>query len=150
MILSIIGNSICLALTDYNDDTNQTEWNQKLDLADQIFTYVYTAEALLKIIAFGFFIHRASYLRDPWNILDFIVVIVGLISLLPTVPNLKSMRNMRLLRPLRSINAIPSMKRLVATLLKSLPNMGYLVGFQLFFITIFAILGMQIFARDLY
>jgi hypothetical protein len=111
-------------------------------MTDKIFTYIYTAEAVLKIIALGFIVHKASYLRDPWNILDFIVVIMGLISLLPMVPNLKSMRNMRLLRPLRSINAVPSMKRLVATLLKSLPNMGYLVGFQLFFITIFAILGM--------
>ena len=98
-------------------------------MADQIFTYIYTAEALLKIIAFGFIVHKMSYLRDPWNILDFIVVIVGLISLIPTVPNLKSMRNMRLLRPLRSINAVPSMKRLVHTLLKSLPNMGYLAAF---------------------
>jgi hypothetical protein len=150
MILSIIGNSVCLAMTDYNDDLNLTKWNQGLDLADKIFTYIYTAEAVMKTVAFGFIVHKTSYLRDPWNILDFVVVIVGLISLMPSVPNLKSMRNMRLLRPLRSINAVPSMKRLVSTLLKSLPNMGYLVCFQLFFITIFAILGMQIFARNLY
>ena len=42
------------------------------------------------------------------------------------------------------------MKRLVQTLLMSLPQMGYLVSFLLFFITVFAILGMQLFARDLY
>lgn len=82
--------------------------------------------------------------------MDFCVVIIGLISLLPSVPNLKSLRTMRILRPLRSINAVPSMKRFVKTLLLSLPQMGYLVSFLIFFLCILAILGMQMFTRDLY
>lgn len=150
MILSIFGNSVCLALTDYTDDNNLTEWNQNLDTVDKIFTVVYTLEACMKILAFGFVIHNRSYLRDPWNVLDFIVVVIGLISLIPAFPNLKSLRTMRVLRPLRSINAVPSMKRLVKTLLMSLPQMGYLVSFLLFFIFIMAILGMQLFIRKLW
>jgi voltage-dependent calcium channel L type alpha-1D len=150
MILSIIGNSICLALTDYSDEDNLTIWNQRLGLADNIFTIYYIAEAVFKILAFGFIVHKRSYLRDPWNVIDFIVVVIGIISLVPNFPNLKALRIFRVLRPLRSINAVPTMKRLVSTLLLSLPQMGYLVSFLLFFITVFAILGMQIFARDLY
>ncbi len=142
MILSIFGNSILLAITDYTDDSNNSEWNNWLDKIDKGFTVVFVFEAALKIIAFGFIMHKRSYMRDPWNVLDFIVVVIGLISLIPTVPNLKSLRTMRVLRPLRSINAIPSMKRLVATLLLSLPRMAYLVSFLIFFISIFAILGM--------
>jgi hypothetical protein len=145
-----MGNSICLALTDYSDENNDSEWNKRLDYIDQIFTVYYIVEAALKIIAFGFILHKKSYLRDPWNVVDFIVVVIGIISLIPAFPNLKSLRIMRVLRPLRSINAVPSMKRLVQTLLMSLPQMGYLVSFLLFFITVFAILGMQLFARDLY
>ncbi len=34
MILCIIGNSICLAITDYNDDENKTKWNITLDHVD--------------------------------------------------------------------------------------------------------------------
>lgn len=94
--------------------------------------------------------HKKSYLRDPWNVLDFLVVIIGLISLIPSVPNLKSLRTFRILRPLRSINAVPSMKRLVQSLLMALPSMGYLVAFLVFFIGIFSILGMQMFSRHLY
>jgi len=150
MILSILGNSVCLAITDYADDNNETEWNQVLNQVDQVFTIVYTCEAFLKMAAFGFVVHQRSYLRDPWNVLDFLVVIIGLISLIPSVPNLKSLRTMRVLRPLRSINAVPSMKRLVKTLLLSLPQMGYLVSFLMFFILIMGILGMQMFTRDLY
>ncbi len=35
----------------------------------------------LKIFAMGFFINRKSYLRDGWNILDFIIIITSLIPL---------------------------------------------------------------------
>lgn len=111
---------------------------------------MFVLEAVFKIAAFGFVLHKRSYLRDPWNVLDFTVVIIGLISMLPSVPNLKSLRMMRVLRPLRSINAVPTMKRLIATLLQSIPRMGFLVSFVVYFIAIFAILGMQLFARDLY
>jgi voltage-dependent calcium channel L type alpha-1D len=119
-------------------------------LIDKIFTVVYATECVLKIFAFGFIIHKKSYLRDGWNILDFAVVIVGLISLLPNVPNLKSLRVLRVLRPLRSINAIPSMKRQVATIIRSMPRMGYVASLLLFFMSVSAILGLQIFSRDLY
>jgi Ion transport protein len=115
-----------------------------------VFTSIFVTEATLKIIAIGFIMHKHSYLRDPWNILDFTVVLISLVSLIPNVPNLKSLRTMRVMKPLRSINAIPSMKRLVTTLLVSMPKMGYLVGFLLFAIFVFAILGVQLFARDLY
>jgi len=150
MTLIIGFNSLLLAITDYTDDDNKTEWNQWLDKIDKGFTVIFILEASLKIIALGIVVHRKSYLRDPWNILDFLVVVISIISLIPSVPNLKALRTMRVLRPLRSINSVPSMKRLVATLLISLPRMGYLVSFILFFISIFAILGMQLFSRDLY
>ena len=92
-----------------------------MDLADRVFTIMYIFEAAIKILAFGFIVHKKSYLRDPWNVIDFVVVVIGIISLVPNLPNLKSLRILRIFRPLRSINAVPSIKRLVATLLMSLP-----------------------------
>ena len=50
-----------------------------LEKIDNFFTVIYTLEASLKIVAFGFVIHRKAYLRDSWNILDFAIVVVGLI-----------------------------------------------------------------------
>lgn len=76
----------------------------------RIFTVIFTAESVFKILAYGFIVHRNAYLRDGWNWLDFIVVIIGWIELIPSIPNLKGLRTLRVLRPLRSINAIPSMK----------------------------------------
>jgi hypothetical protein len=44
------------------------------------FLIIYTIEMILKVIALGFVMEKNSYLRDPWNILDFIVVLFGWIS----------------------------------------------------------------------
>lgn len=79
-------------------------------MSGRVFTAIFTAECALKIVSYGFIYHKNSYLRDGWNWLDFIVVIIGWIELLPNIPNLRGLRTLRVLRPLRSINAIPSMK----------------------------------------
>lgn len=39
--------------------------------------FFFLAECLLKIIALGFILRRHSYMRDGWNVADFIVVIAG-------------------------------------------------------------------------
>lgn len=142
-ITLIIGlNSIVLASADYNDRDNKTYRNQLLDMFGQVFTNIFIAEAALKILAMGFIVHKNSYLRDAWNVLDFIVVVIGIVEYLP-VPsaNLKALRTLRVLRPLRSINAFPSMKKLVSSLLMSLPSLANAVVFMMFIFIIFAILG---------
>ena len=42
-----------------------------------VFEFVYIIEALLRIFAAGFILHRTSYMRDLTNILDIFVIIVG-------------------------------------------------------------------------
>ena len=41
------------------------------------FLGIFTVEASLKILALGLILHRGSYLRNMWNIMDFVVVITG-------------------------------------------------------------------------
>lgn len=41
------------------------------------FLGIFCVEALLKIVALGFCLHRGSYLRNVWNIMDFVVVVTG-------------------------------------------------------------------------
>lgn len=141
MMISILGNSLCLAINDYGDPDNLSKRNKVLAVFDTVFTGMYTFEATMKIIAYGFVVHRKSYLRDAWNVLDFVSLLISYISLLPGVPNLKSMRVLRVLKPLRTINSIPTMKKLLNTLIMSLPQIGQVVLFMLFVYGIFAILG---------
>lgn len=65
IILVILVNCVFLALKDPPEE------------AEYVFTAIYTLEMLLKIISRGLILHTYAYLRDPWNWLDFIVVVLG-------------------------------------------------------------------------
>jgi hypothetical protein len=39
-----------------------------------VYLYIFTFELVMKIIAYGFAMHKHSYIRDPWCQLDFVVV----------------------------------------------------------------------------
>lgn len=88
------------------------------------FLIIYTGEMILKIIAMGFFMRAHSYLRDAWNILDFMVVILGWLAIIfENSGDISAIKVIRILRPLRTINQIPNMSSLVSTILNSLPIM---------------------------
>ncbi|VDK28855.1 unnamed protein product [Anisakis simplex] len=78
---------------------------------------IFCLECLLKIVAFGFILHKGSYLRSGWNIMDFIVVVSGVVTMLPFTPSgnegggtidLRTLRAVRVLRPLKLVSGIPS------------------------------------------
>lgn len=121
-----------------------------IELLGLIFTYIFTVECLIKIIAMGFVVHRNSYLRDYWNCLDFFVVCIGIFETLPGFPKVKALRTLRVLRPLRSVNAFPEMRRLIGSLLASLPELGTAAQFMFFIFLVFGILGVQSFKGVLY
>ena len=146
----IMLNSLCLALYDYSDRDDESTMNKTITILGQIFTVLFLLEAISKILAMGFISHKNSYLRDPWNIVDFIVAITGIVDLLPNVPNLKALRTLRVFRPLKSINAVPSMRRLVSTLIISLPELGSVVIFLSFIFLLFGILGLYQFNGEIY
>ena len=48
---------------------------QRLKFLVSLVSYVFIIEAAIKVIAQGFILHKNSYLRNPWNILDFVVLL---------------------------------------------------------------------------
>jgi len=72
-ICVIVANCFFLAL----DDPTATEKNPIMDKSDYVFQALYTAEMLLKISGLGFVWNKGSYLRDAWNMLDFVIVVSG-------------------------------------------------------------------------
>ena len=44
---------------------------------EPIFMVIFTIEMCTKILALGFILHKNSYMRTLWNIMDFIVVVSG-------------------------------------------------------------------------
>ena len=102
-MLVIILNSIVLLITDYGDRENKTDYNMELEQIGKVFNYIFILEFVLKVIAMGFIMHPKSYIRDPWNWIDFIVVITGLIELFVGTQGAQSVRSLRVLRVLRPL-----------------------------------------------
>lgn len=44
---------------------------------EYIFLVIFTLECFLKIVAYGLVFHEGAYLRNCWNILDFVIVVMG-------------------------------------------------------------------------
>ena len=61
------------------------------------FTVIFTLECVAKVIAFGLGPFGCNtYLSDPWNQLDFVVVVTALLEVLPGMPSLTGLRTFRL------------------------------------------------------
>jgi hypothetical protein len=104
----------------------------------------------IKIFAFGFVFNKKAYLRDLWNILDFLIVLT---SLLPYVIQLgfsmNALRALRVVRPLKTITKIKSLKMIVSTLFSSFSLVMSSFYLLLFVVIIFAIAGQQLFSGSL-
>ncbi|CAI2381758.1 unnamed protein product [Moneuplotes crassus] len=150
IISLIVINSLMLGMMDYTDENN-TSWRNKIvNKSEPIFIVLFTLECIIKVIAMGFIGGKGTYLRDSWNWLDFVVVITSLLSLLPSFSNYSSIRTFRLFRPLRSLTSLGSMKLLIGTLLSSVVGLGEILIFAFFFLLIFAILGISLWAGEIH
>lgn len=79
-----------------------------------IFLAIYTGEMVIKTISKGFILNKYTYLRNPWNWLDFIVITSGYATIGMDVGNLAGLRTFRVLRALKTVSIMPG-KRCVYT-----------------------------------
>lgn len=124
IIFLIVVSTVTLAI-EHPLDNPDSEKLKILGICDLVFTTIFTIEALLKIIALGFMCNgKYSYMRDLWNVLDFIIVFFSLISLgidsgLSVV---KVLRVARILRPLRLIQRAEGLKIATMAFFKAIPE----------------------------
>eukprot|EP00485_Elphidium_margaritaceum_P010070 CAMPEP_0202692280 /NCGR_PEP_ID=MMETSP1385-20130828/6693_1 /ASSEMBLY_ACC=CAM_ASM_000861 /TAXON_ID=933848 /ORGANISM="Elphidium margaritaceum" /LENGTH=1814 /DNA_ID=CAMNT_0049347777 /DNA_START=122 /DNA_END=5566 /DNA_ORIENTATION=+ len=93
-----------------------------------------------------------GYFLDGWNVLDFLVVVIGSIVPLilgPGAASVASIRAIRILRALRTIPRVPRLKSLVATIINALPGLTGTAVLLSFFFIVFGIIGIQLFHGDL-
>jgi hypothetical protein len=91
----------------------------------------------------GFIIGKKAYLRDSWNILDFVIVFSGYLSLVLSGGgvNLTVLRSFRVLRPLRTISGIQGLRIIVTSIIAAMPLLADTILILIFFFIIFAIAG---------
>ena len=111
------------------------------------FAFFYITESIIKIIALGFVLSSNTYLRDPWNCLDFFVAVSANVNLIlkngGTAFNV--LRMFRLLRPFKTIKVFPNMRRFFNILINSFFDLMSIYILMLFIIFIFSILGLNLF-----
>jgi len=134
----IIINAVILGL-----ETSQSvmdRFGPILELLDHIILAVFVIELTARIL-----VHRLAFFRDPWSVFDFIVVGIALV---PATETFTVLRALRILRVLRLITAVPTLKRVVAGLLASLPGMSSILFLIALIYYVFAVMGTKLFGAD--
>ncbi|XP_035175669.1 sodium channel protein type 5 subunit alpha-like isoform X2 [Oxyura jamaicensis] len=121
----------------------------ELNWTEHLFTGIYTAEILIKLLARGFVWNEFTFLRDPWNCLDFVVIIVTYVSICKTSGNVSALRTFRVLRTLKAISVIPGLKVIVNSLIESVKKLTDVLILTVFCLSIFALIGLQLFMGNL-
>ncbi|XP_037834364.1 sodium channel protein type 4 subunit alpha B isoform X2 [Kryptolebias marmoratus] len=112
-----------------------------LDIADQVFTYIFLMEMLLKWIALGF----KKYFSSVWCWLDFIILDVSLFCLIFNSLGY-STEPLRALRTLRLLSRFKGMRVVLRWMAASVPSMFSTLLVVLFVWLIFSIVGVNWFA----
>ncbi|XP_029911635.1 calcium channel, voltage-dependent, L type, alpha 1F subunit [Myripristis murdjan] len=166
ILLAIFANCVALGVSKPfpEDDSNST--NHDLEQVEYVFLIIFTVETFLKILAYGLVMHPSSYIRNGWNLLDFVIVIVGLFSVvletmthksgevattthhMPGKPgglDVKALRAFRVLRPLRLVSGVPSLQIVLNSIMKAMVPLLHIALLVLFVIIIYAIIGLELF-----
>ncbi|MFI6480824.1 ion transporter [Nonomuraea sp. NPDC050663] len=117
IIAVILINAATLGLETFPDILK--EYGTALHVIDHVALYIFVAELLAKVL-----VYRRDFLKDPWNVFDSVIIAI---ALLPTTGGLSVLRSLRILRALRLLSVVPSLRRVVAALLRAMPGMSSIV-----------------------
>ncbi|KAM7375225.1 hypothetical protein PAMA_014355 [Pampus argenteus] len=126
--------------------SNPPEWAKNVEY---IFTGIYTFESLIKILARGFCVGKFTFLRDPWNWLDFSVILMAYVTEFVDLGNVSALRTFRVLRALKTISVIPGLKTIVGALIQSVKKLSDVMILTVFCLSVFALIGLQLFMGNL-
>ena len=142
----IILNTIVLAIGWYGESQEYTFVTSVLNM---IFGFIFTVEAIMKIVSWG-----RDYFREGWNIFDLFIVVVSVFELILTFAlDLKVLvivslfRIFRICRIFRLAKSNKSLRVIFSTFIVTLPHMCNIGSLLMLFIYIYTILGVQLFAK---
>ncbi|KRY20600.1 Voltage-dependent calcium channel type D subunit alpha-1 [Trichinella patagoniensis] len=155
ILCMICANCIALAVYQPFPAHDSDRKNAVLEQVEYIFIVVFTIECVMKVIAYGFLFHPGAYLRNGWNLLDFLIVVIGLISTALSTLNIhgfdvKALRAFRVLRPLRLVSGVPSLQVVLNSILRAMVPLFHIALLVLFVIIIYAIIGLELFCGKLH
>ncbi|XP_055366056.1 voltage-dependent L-type calcium channel subunit alpha-1D isoform X2 [Betta splendens] len=163
ILISIFANCVAMGVTKPYPDDDSNATNHQLEQVEYVFLVIFTVETFTKILAYGLVMHPSAYIRSGWNLLDFIIVIVGLFSVIaeamtdhkpgeahhaagkPGGLDVKALRAFRVLRPLRLVSGVPSLQIVLNSIMKAMVPLLHIGMLVMFVIIIYAIIGLELF-----
>ncbi|RVE70824.1 hypothetical protein OJAV_G00068930 [Oryzias javanicus] len=163
ILLAIFANCVAMGVTKPFPDDDSNPTNHQLEQVEYVFLVIFTIETFTKILAYGLVMHPSAYIRSGWNLLDFIIVIVGLFSVMaegmtdhkpgeahhaagkPGGLDVKALRAFRVLRPLRLVSGVPSLQIVLNSIMKAMVPLLHIGMLVMFVIIIYAIIGLELF-----
>ncbi|OXB69634.1 UNVERIFIED_CONTAM: hypothetical protein H355_005436, partial [Colinus virginianus] len=140
IMITILTNCVFMTMS------NPPAWSKNVEYT---FTGIYTFESLIKILSRGFCIDDFTFLRDPWNWLDFMVISMAYITEFVDLGNISALRTFRVLRALKTITVIPGLKTIVGALIQSVKKLSDVMILTVFCLSVFALIGLQLFMGNL-
>ncbi|KAM4624011.1 LOW QUALITY PROTEIN: sodium channel protein type 4 subunit alpha A [Polymixia lowei] len=140
IMITILSNCVFMTMS------NPPAWSKTVEY---VFTGIYTFEATIKVLSRGFCVGSFTFLRDPWNWLDFMVISMAYVTEFVDLGNVSALRTFRVLRALKTITVIPGLKTIVAALIQSVKKMVDVMILTVFALAVFALIGLQLFMGNL-
>lgn len=109
---------------------------------DWMITFIFLFEIVVRYLAED---RKADFFKKGWNIFDTLIVVVSLIPIEDSEMAFIG-RLVRIFRVLRMISIIPELRVLLNSLLKALPQLGYVLLLMFIIFYIYAAIGSTIFA----
>ena len=141
----IIANTLLLAMEYHGQPA---AYGNALEWGNFALSVIFTAEMAVKLIALG----PKGYAGDSFNLFDASLVLISWVDfgISSTATGglgaLRSVRLLRIGRLLKLLRQFAGLRRLLNTILESLPDIGYVSLLMFLFVTVWAILGVQLFA----
>uniref|UniRef100_A0A671WIA9 Sodium channel protein n=1 Tax=Sparus aurata TaxID=8175 RepID=A0A671WIA9_SPAAU len=140
IMVTILTNCALMTLSD------PPPWSKTVEY---VFTFIYTFEATIKVLSRGFCVGEFTFLKDPWNWLDFMVISMAYLTEFVDLGNVSVLRTFRVLRALKTITVIPGLKTIVGALIQSVKKLADVMILTVFCLSVFALIGLQLFMGNL-
>ena len=140
-LLFILANVVQLTVESFVNEVYSPTGTDPLNILEKLIAVFFLLEFVIKIFAYGAILEEHTYFRNYWNILDFVIAMIGISAFFPISVNISILRTLRVLRPLKTLNAAKGIKILVGSLFESLPELVNVFGFILFIMVLFGVIG---------
>ncbi|WP_207063639.1 ion transporter [Motiliproteus sp. SC1-56] len=114
---------------------------QAITWLDRLVTLIFLAEISIRFLGEE---QKRHFFRNGWNVFDTLIVVVSLIPIDNSDMALVA-RLVRVFRVLRMVSIIPELRLLLNSLLKALPQLGYVLLLMFIIFYIYAAMGSTLF-----